>query len=106
MVTVFQTDGAESKYFVSSGTVTVNADSSVQILAEEVRAPDADIPTHRRLGADTSCKAYPLSELDINAARSGLDQYTAKLSSSNEAEKAEAEIGVEVHTAMIKALEQ
>ena len=34
-VSVTGADGAISKYFVSSGTVTVNADSSVQLLAEE-----------------------------------------------------------------------
>ena len=50
-------------------------------------------------------QAYPLEDLDLNAARAGLDQFSAKLGSSNDAEKAEAEIGVEVHGAMIKALE-
>lgn len=74
----------ETKYFVSSGTVTVNADSSVQIIAEE---------------------ACLLSDLDAQAARAGLDAHTSKLSSSDDAEKAEAEIGVEVHTQMLKALE-
>lgn len=34
VVTVYGEDAA-NKYFVSSGTVTVNSDSSVQILAEE-----------------------------------------------------------------------
>ncbi|KAJ0065679.1 hypothetical protein NL108_016207, partial [Boleophthalmus pectinirostris] len=35
VVTVFNEDGSSTKYFVSSGSVTVNADSSVQLLAEE-----------------------------------------------------------------------
>uniref|UniRef100_A0A9J8B6G4 ATP synthase F(1) complex subunit delta, mitochondrial n=1 Tax=Cyprinus carpio carpio TaxID=630221 RepID=A0A9J8B6G4_CYPCA len=35
VVTVFNDDGSSAKYFVSSGSVTVNADSSVQLLAEE-----------------------------------------------------------------------
>uniref|UniRef100_A0AAY5EZI7 ATP synthase F(1) complex subunit delta, mitochondrial n=1 Tax=Electrophorus electricus TaxID=8005 RepID=A0AAY5EZI7_ELEEL len=35
VVTVFSEDGSSSKYFVSSGSITVNADSSVQLLAEE-----------------------------------------------------------------------
>uniref|UniRef100_A0AAX7T701 ATP synthase F(1) complex subunit delta, mitochondrial n=1 Tax=Astatotilapia calliptera TaxID=8154 RepID=A0AAX7T701_ASTCA len=44
VVTVFNDDGSSAKYFVSSGSVTVNADSSVQLLAEE---------------------AFPLDQLDI-----------------------------------------
>uniref|UniRef100_A0AAQ5ZDP8 ATP synthase F(1) complex subunit delta, mitochondrial n=1 Tax=Amphiprion ocellaris TaxID=80972 RepID=A0AAQ5ZDP8_AMPOC len=35
VVTVFNDDGSSAKYFVSSGSVTVNTDSSVQLLAEE-----------------------------------------------------------------------
>uniref|UniRef100_A0A673UAA8 ATP synthase F(1) complex subunit delta, mitochondrial n=1 Tax=Suricata suricatta TaxID=37032 RepID=A0A673UAA8_SURSU len=35
LVVVHAEDGTTSKYFVSSGSVTVNADSSVQLLAEE-----------------------------------------------------------------------
>ena len=69
---------------VSSGTVTVNGDSSMQIIAEE---------------------AVPVAELDLAAAKSGLDKASAKLGSSNDAEKAEAEISVETFTQMIKAIE-
>ena len=39
VVTVHE-DDASHKYFVSSGTVTVNSDSSVQILAEEAAPLD------------------------------------------------------------------
>jgi hypothetical protein len=46
-----------------------------------------------------------LSITILQAAKSGLDAYTAKLSAGTDAEKAEAQIGVEVHQAMIKALE-
>nr|XP_020467881.1 ATP synthase subunit delta, mitochondrial isoform X2 [Monopterus albus] len=35
VVTIFNDDGSSAKYFVSSGSVTVNTDSSVQLLAEE-----------------------------------------------------------------------
>ena len=38
------------------------------------------------------------------AAKSGLDMYSAKLSTGSDADKAEAAIGVEVHEAMLKAL--
>ena len=45
VVTVFENDGAIKKFFVSSGSVTINEDATVQILAEE---------------------AHPLEDLDIN----------------------------------------
>jgi F-type H+-transporting ATPase subunit delta len=35
VVTVFENEGAVKKFFVSSGSVTINEDASVQILAEE-----------------------------------------------------------------------
>ena len=47
----------------------------------------------------------PLSDLDAAAARAGLDQYKSKLSAATTDEaKAEAEVGVEVHEAIIAAL--
>ncbi len=51
VVTVFEQDGATKKYFVSSGSITINDDSSVQILAEE---------------------AHPVENLDVNEARKAL----------------------------------
>ncbi len=51
VVTVFEDDGAAKKFFVSSGSITINEDSSVQILAEE---------------------AHPLADLDASAARKAL----------------------------------
>ena len=38
VVTVYEEDGATKKFFVSSGSITINDDSSVQILAEEAHA--------------------------------------------------------------------
>ncbi|XP_067872354.1 ATP synthase subunit delta, mitochondrial [Heterodontus francisci] len=85
VVTVFDEEGAQTKYFVSSGSVTVNADSSVQLLVEEAAA---------------------LDELDITAAKANLDKATAELSSaSGEVERAEALISIEANEAIIKALE-
>uniref|UniRef100_A0A8B9SVW4 ATP synthase F(1) complex subunit delta, mitochondrial n=1 Tax=Anas platyrhynchos TaxID=8839 RepID=A0A8B9SVW4_ANAPL len=40
VVTVYGEDGTATKYFVSSGSVTVNADSTVQVLAEEAVTMD------------------------------------------------------------------
>merc|ERR1712080_135160 len=44
VVTVYEEDGAAKKFFVSSGSITINDDSSVQILAEEAHlCEDIDI---------------------------------------------------------------
>lgn len=85
IVTIYTGNGTE-KYFVSSGTITVNKDSSAQILAEE---------------------AAPLPDLDIHAAKQGLEASQTLLSTaSNEEERAKAIIAIEFHEALIKSLEQ
>ncbi|KAE8631761.1 hypothetical protein XENTR_v10001293 [Xenopus tropicalis] len=85
IVTVFSDDGGATKYFVSSGSVTVNADSSVQLLAEE---------------------AVTLDMLDLSTAKSNLEKAQAELQSAgDEAAKAEALINVEASEAIVKALE-
>ncbi|MBS2599851.1 hypothetical protein KFY57_27450, partial [Salmonella enterica subsp. enterica serovar Typhimurium] len=85
VVTVFDEEGAQTKYFVSSGSVTVNADSSFQLSAEE---------------------AVALDELDITTAKANLDKASAELSSaSGELERAEALISIEANEAIIKELE-
>jgi len=85
VVTVLNDDGSAVKYFVSSGSVTVNADSSVQLLAEE---------------------AVPLDELDIAAAKANLEKAQADLSGvSDEAARAEVQISIEANEAIVKALE-
>lgn len=85
VVTVYETDGKVQKVFVSSGTITVNDDSSVQVLAEE---------------------AHPLESLDLSAARDLLNKSQSQLTSaSDEKKKAEAAIAVEVAEALVKAAE-
>ena len=70
---------------VSSGAVTINEDSSVQILTEE---------------------ACSLEDIDPTAARTGLEQAQARVSSAgSERDKAEAAIGVEFYEALVHALE-
>lgn len=61
VVQVYEKDGTGKKFFVSSGTVTVNNDSSVQVLAEE---------------------AHPLESLDAAAARDVLQKSQQELSSA------------------------
>jgi len=84
VVSVTGADGNIAKYFVSSGTVTVHADSSVQLLAEE---------------------ACLISDIDANAAREALAAASASVASAkDEVEKAEAQIAVETADAVVKAL--
>merc|ERR1712133_352283 len=84
VVTVYESDGAINKYFVSSGTVTVNSDATVQVLAEE---------------------ACILADIDANAAREALASANAAVASAkDEVEKAEALIAVEAADAIVKAV--
>jgi len=83
VVTVYEEDGSAKKFFVSSGSVTINDDSSVQILAEE---------------------AHKIEDLDGAAARQVLAEAQSALSSaSSEVDKAEAQIAVEVGEALVAA---
>jgi F-type H+-transporting ATPase subunit delta len=85
VVTVFENDGKVRKIFVSSGTITINDDSSVQVLAEE---------------------AAPVEHLDASAAREVLLKAQSELSSATtDQARAEANIAVEVGEALVKAAE-
>ena len=82
-VSIHTESGEVEKYFVSSGTATIHADSSVQILAEEI------------------CS---VSDIDESAVRAGLEAAQSKLSSaSSEADKAAAQIEVDVYQSMMAA---
>ncbi|KAJ8374563.1 hypothetical protein SKAU_G00051430 [Synaphobranchus kaupii] len=70
---------------LSSGSVTVNADSSVQLLAEE---------------------AVPLDSLDLAAAKANLEKAQADLlGAADEAARVEVQISIEANEAIVKALE-
>ena len=57
VVTVYEEDGATNKFFVSSGSVSINEDASVQILAEEVhKVADIDAAAAKDLVAKASAK--------------------------------------------------
>uniref|UniRef100_A0A7N0V7N6 ATP synthase F1 complex delta/epsilon subunit N-terminal domain-containing protein n=1 Tax=Kalanchoe fedtschenkoi TaxID=63787 RepID=A0A7N0V7N6_KALFE len=72
------------KYFVSSGFVFVHANSIADIIAVE---------------------AVPVEQIDPNLVQKGLAEFTQKVSSaSTDLEKAEAQIGLEMHTAMSNVL--
>merc|ERR1719468_1113726 len=84
VITVIEDSGDSAKFFVSSGTVTINDDSSVQILAEE---------------------AHSLEAFDANEAKKALDEAQSLMNAAgDDAAKAEAQIAVEVADAIVKAL--
>merc|ERR1712184_53225 len=83
VVTVFEDDGAAKKFFVSSGSVTINEDASVQILAEE---------------------AHNIDAIDVSEAKAALaEAQTAVGAAADDVAKAEAQIAVEVAEEIVKA---
>ena len=85
VITVHEDDGKSKKYFVSSGSVAINADSSVQILAEE---------------------AFSIDKFDVNAAQEQLRAAQSALGQAkSEKEKAVAQIQIECSEAIIKAVQ-
>lgn len=78
-------EGSETtKYFVSSGFVFIHANSFTDIIAVE---------------------AVPLDRIDASLVQKGLAEFTQKLSSATtDLEKAEAQIGIDVHSALNSAL--
>ena len=85
VVTITENEGKTKKFFVSSGSVAVNPDSSVQLLAEE---------------------AIAIDKLDLKSAQEQLSEAQRQLSSaSNEAAKAEAQIAIETAEAVVRAIQ-
>lgn len=73
-----------TKYFVSSGFAFIHANSFTDIIAVE---------------------AVELDKIDPAEVQKGLAEYTQKMgSASSDLEKAEAQIGVDVHSALNAAL--
>lgn len=73
-----------SKYFVSSGFAFIHANSIADVIAVE---------------------AVPIDQIDPTLVQKGLSEYTQKLASATtELDKAEAQIGVDVHSALNSAL--
>ncbi|XP_022759468.1 ATP synthase subunit delta', mitochondrial-like [Durio zibethinus] len=73
-----------TKYFISSGFVFIHANSFADIIAVE---------------------AMPLDQIDASLVQKGLADFTQKLSSATtDLEKAEGQIGIDVHSALNSAL--
>lgn len=104
VVSVFENEGAVKKIFVSSGTVTINDDSSVQIIAEEAAAVDQ---------LDSAAARDVLSKAQSELSSASTDQVMQNLVLLNFCiitinmfqAKAEAAIAVEVGEALVKAVE-
>ncbi|KAK2650880.1 hypothetical protein Ddye_018369 [Dipteronia dyeriana] len=73
-----------TKYFISSGFAYIHANSYADVVAVE---------------------AVPLDQIDASLVQQGIAEFTQKLSSaSTDLETAEAQIGVDVHSALNSAL--
>eukprot|EP01018_Ginkgo_biloba_P016090 Gb_37041 [translate_table: standard] len=73
-----------TKYFISSGFAFIHANSYTDIIAVE---------------------AVPVDRIDPGLVQKGLAEYTQKLSTaSTDLEKAEAQIGIDVHSSLNSAL--
>ncbi len=85
VVAVTENEGNVKKFFVSSGSVAVNEDSSVQLLAEE---------------------ACSLDKLDLKSAQEQLAEAQRSLSSASDDKlKAEAQISIDTAEAIIRAIQ-
>lgn len=68
VVTVYENDGTQKRVFVSSGTITVNEDSSVQVLAEEAQFTDAiDLSLAREVLAQSQSELSSASTDKVNS---------------------------------------
>ena len=86
--------------------MTVNADGTVQILAEEAYPLDMfDAQVHPQ-SHDYHVICISPTHCSPQAARQGLDKCKQQRSSaSSDAERAEADIGIELYENLMKALE-
>ena len=73
VVTVYEDDGSAKKFFVSSGSITINDDSSVQILAEEAHAvEDIDLAAAREVVAQANADISAAADEVIESIQSGV----------------------------------
>jgi F-type H+-transporting ATPase subunit delta len=85
LVSITNNDSTVQKYFISGGFVFVHDDST----------------------CDLSCvEAVPIEHIDPVRARNGVDTYSKLLAAApDELSSAKAQIGLEVHEAMVYALD-
>jgi len=86
VVSVYEDESTIKKYFVSGGFACIHPTNVADIAAVE---------------------AVAVSDLDPEAVKSGLDEWTAKMASATEeSEKLHAEVAVDVHKAMQVAIDE
>ena len=102
VVTVYEEDGATNKFFVSSGSVSINEDASVQILAEEVhKVDDIDAAAAKDLVAKATAKvAAAVDEVGQHLLTICVTVISYLLL---QVAKAEAQIELEVGEALVAA---
>ena len=108
VVSITETEGATPKeYFVSGGFASSAPRTSRPPPSLSLGSPP---PRPRAVDANSvlnisALEAVPVEDLDADAVKVGLAQYTdAAASAKDDVEKAEAEIGVEVYSAMSFAI--
>ena len=102
VVTVYEEDGSTKKFFVSSGSVSINEDASVQILAEEAhKVEDIDAAAARDLVAKAQAKVAATSD-EVRILDTVWMHETVPYLSFQVA-KAEAMIELEVGEALVAA---
>ena len=103
VVTVYEEDGATNKFFVSSGSVSINEDASVQILAEEVhKVDDIDAAAAKDLVAKATAKvAAAVDEVGRHILTIIWQSVVSYL--LLQVAKAEAQIELEVGEALVAA---
>jgi len=79
-------DGALTKYFISGGFASINAESKLNL---------------------STLEAVSVDDLDAEAVRAGLAEYTAAFANAtDDMSKAEAEIGLDAYQAMSWAISE
>lgn len=74
VVTVFEEDGSTKKYFVAAGTVTMNEDSSLLVLASEaVAVEDLDLGEAQKNLAAASSQSTPESRIAVEVNQAIID---------------------------------
>lgn len=107
VVTVYENSGDPKKFFVSSGTVTINEDSTgILITVHFVLAALFYQMNFICLVQLLAEEAVPVDQLDISAAKELLAQSQNQLTgAATDLAKAEAQIAIEVSEALVKACE-
>lgn len=74
VVTVYEEDGNAKKIFVAAGTVTMNEDSSLLLLASEaVAVEDLDVGAAQKNLAEASSQSTPEAKIQVEVNQAILD---------------------------------